>query len=138
MVIGLLAALQLGFNFSRHSIPLSEILDGGPPKDGIPALSDPEFVTGDEATFLNPLDRILGFFVDEEAKAYPISILNWHELVNDRVGGKSILVSYCRFICTDTLCQARLDFPCFRISDKVKQHVISNHNQETVKSFVSG
>ena len=82
-------ALLTGFDTSNHSIPLDEIHSGGPPKDGIPALYDPEFVTADEATFLKPQDRVLGLFINGEAKAYPIWILNWHELVNDRVGGEA-------------------------------------------------
>ena len=88
-------ALLTGFDTSNHSIPLDEIHSGGPPKDGIPALYDPEFVTADEATFLKPQDRVLGLFINGEAKAYPIWILNWHELVNDRVGGEAVLVSFC-------------------------------------------
>lgn len=93
MMIGLLALM--GFDYSKHGIPLSEIHDGGPPKDGIPALTDPEFVSGKEVDYLSPKDRILGVSVNGESKAYPIKILNWHEIVNDRIGGKEILVSYC-------------------------------------------
>jgi len=85
----------MGFDYSKHSIPLNEIHDGGPPKDGIPALTDPKFVSVHEAEYLNPKDRVLGININGEAKAYPIKILNWHEIVNDRVGGKEILVSYC-------------------------------------------
>lgn len=85
----------LGFDYSIHSIPLNEIHDGGPPKDGIPALYDPEFTSAQEAGYLEQTDRVLGLMLNGEAKAYPIRILNWHELVNDRVGGENILVSYC-------------------------------------------
>jgi len=98
MKMGIVVALALmvsGFDFSKYSIPLKEILDGGPPKDGIPALYDPEFVSAREANFLQQQDRILGLEINGEAKAYPIKILNWHELVNDHVGGKAVLVSYC-------------------------------------------
>ena len=87
--------LQLAFDFSTHSIPLEEIYGGGPPKDGIPALFDPEFIPGRQAAFLKPGDRILGLEVNGQAKAYPIQILTWHELVNDKIGGQSVLVSYC-------------------------------------------
>jgi len=84
-----------GFDYSKHNIPLNEIHDGGPPKDGIPALYDPEFILADDAKYLNPKDRVLGISLNGEAKAYPIRILNWHELVNDRVGGENVLISYC-------------------------------------------
>jgi hypothetical protein len=82
------------WDLSRHSIPLEEILSGGPPRDGIPALLDPKFIPAAEAGFLKPDDRVLGFVHGGEARAYPIRILSWHELVNDRVGGVPVLVSW--------------------------------------------
>ena len=94
IIVGL-AVMISGFDFSKHSIPLNEILDGGPPKDGIPALFDPEFIPAREAAYLEPHDRILGLEINGEAKAYPIKILNWHEVANDQVGGQSVLISYC-------------------------------------------
>ncbi|MFQ5597476.1 MAG: DUF3179 domain-containing protein [Nitrospiria bacterium] len=84
-----------GFDFSRHSIPTSEILSGGPPKDGIPAILKPKFVPIDKAGFLREEDRILAVVHNGEAKAYPILIMNWHEIVNDRIGGKRVFVTYC-------------------------------------------
>jgi hypothetical protein len=84
-----------GFDFSRHSIPLEEIQPGGPPKDGIPALLSPKFVPAGKAVFLKEEDRILALAAGSEAKAYPIRILNWHEVVNDTLGGKPILITYC-------------------------------------------
>lgn len=88
------AAPAAAWDLSRHSIPLEEILSGGPPRDGIPALLDPKFVPAAEAGFLKPDDRVLGFVHRGEARAYPIRILSWHELVNDRVGGVPALVSW--------------------------------------------
>jgi|GEM_PF-4459339 len=104
-----LAFTQMAFDFSRHNIPLNEIYDGGPPKDGIPALYDPRFVKADKAGFLSPGDRVLGLSMNGEAKAYPIKILNWHELVNDRVGGKWVLVSYCPLCGTGMAFDAELN-----------------------------
>ena len=83
-----------GFDFSRHSIPLEEIKDGGPGKDGIPAIMKPKFHSAKEAP-LKPQDRVLGLVLNGEAKAYPINILNWHEIVNDRVGGQNVVVTFC-------------------------------------------
>jgi len=83
------------FDFSNHSVPLDQILSGGPPKDGIPAILKPVFITAVEAGFLNEQDRILGLVEGGEAKAYPIKILNWHEIVNDTLAGKPVLVTYC-------------------------------------------
>ena len=83
------------FDLSKHSVPLDQIVSGGPGKDGIPAILKPAFVTAREATFLKDDDRILGISQGAEAKAYPIKILNWHEIVNDTIGGKQIVVTYC-------------------------------------------
>ena len=83
------------FDFSKHSVPLDQILSGGPPKDGIPAILKPTFIKAAEAGFLNEQDRILGLVEGGEAKAYPIKILNWHEIVNDTLAGKPVVVTYC-------------------------------------------
>jgi hypothetical protein len=98
-VIGLIL-LWVGlsaWDFSRHSIPLSEILSGGPGKDGIPAIDRPRFVAASKAsrTFLKDEDRIIALAVNGKQKAYPIKILNWHEIVNDRIGGLNVVVTFC-------------------------------------------
>ena len=83
------------FDLTRHSVPLDQIVDGGPGKDGIPAILSPRFVPAGEATFLQDADRVLGLTLGAEAKAYPIKILNWHEIVNDTVSGTAVVVTYC-------------------------------------------
>ena len=82
------------FDVTRHIIALKEIRGGGPPKDGIPALLEPSFISPAEATSLRPQDIVLGVSMEGTSKAYPIRILNWHELVNDRIGARPILVSW--------------------------------------------
>ena len=77
------------------SIPLSEVFDGGPGKDGIPALTEPDFIPADEAEYLAESDLVLGFVHGEEARAYPHRILDWHEIINDRVSEVNISVTYC-------------------------------------------
>jgi len=94
LVLALTFFLASGFDFSRHSVSIEEIRSGGPPKDGIPALSNPAFVKADEVSFLKDSDRVLGVAVKGAAKAYPVKILNWHEAVNDRIGGYAILASW--------------------------------------------
>ena len=83
------------FDLTKHSVPLDQIVDGGPGKDGIPAILTPRFISAGEATFLQDTDRVLGLTLGAEAKAYPIKILNWHEIVNDTVGGTAVVVTYC-------------------------------------------
>lgn len=84
-----------GFNLEGASIPISSIESGGPPRDGIPALDQPRFTTAAEAPWLSPQDRVLGLAEGNEARAYPIAILDWHEVVNDRIGGRPVVVTYC-------------------------------------------
>jgi hypothetical protein len=83
------------FDVTRHSVPLNEIIGGGPPKDGIPALDAPKFVPAPKAKdFLPDSDRVLGVAIAGAAKAYPIRILNWHEIVNDEINGHPITVTW--------------------------------------------
>lgn len=91
-----LAARPSGeFDLSKHSVPLDQIVSGGPGKDGIPAILHPLFVRAPHANFLTEEDRVLGLTVGSEAKAYPIKILNWHEIVNDTIGGQPVIITYC-------------------------------------------
>ncbi len=84
-----------GFDLSRHSVPSEEILSGGPPKDGIPAITKPEMVPAGKAPFLGSDDLVVGIVVGGQARAYPLRILNWHEVVDDSVGGTPVVVTYC-------------------------------------------
>jgi hypothetical protein len=77
------------------SIPKDEIFDGGPGKDGIPALTDPEFISAEAAEYLNDDELVIGFVHGDEARAYPHHILDWHEIINDRVGEVNIALTYC-------------------------------------------
>jgi len=82
------------WDLSRADIDTGEILSGGPPKDGIPALLAPRFAAAAEASFMRSDDLVLGVDINGIAKAYPTRILSWHELVNDRFGGLPVLVSW--------------------------------------------
>lgn len=75
-------------------IDLTQLLDGGPPKDGIPSIDNPRFDTP-ETTPFDKDELVIGVVVNGEAKAYPFGIMNWHEIVNDTVGGVNLAVSYC-------------------------------------------
>ena len=84
-----------GFDLSNSSISVDKILSGGPGKDGIPAIDHPVFVTKEKADFIKDSDRVLALEINGAAKAYPINILNWHEIVNDKIGDKAFAVTYC-------------------------------------------
>ncbi len=83
-------------DFSKHSISFGEILSGGPPKDGIPALDAPQFVSIAEAdAWLKPVEPVILFEIDTDVRAYPMQILMWHEIANDVVGGIPVVVTFC-------------------------------------------
>jgi len=79
----------------KHIVPLDKIKSGGPPKDGIPSIDNPNFVSTAEANFVSDDDLVLGLKINEETKAYPLFILVWHEIVNDVVGDVPVAVTYC-------------------------------------------
>jgi len=89
------AATMNGFDLDGALVPAKEILSGGPPKDGIPAIDKPLFVKASAAKTMHDDDRVLAITRNGISKAYPIRIMNWHEIVNDRFGDESIAVTYC-------------------------------------------
>jgi hypothetical protein len=81
---------------SKALVPLDEIIAGGPPPDGIPAIDRPSFVTPvDAAAWLVPKEPVLALEIRGDARAYPLQILMWHEIVNDVVGGVPVAVTFC-------------------------------------------
>ncbi len=93
-VISVHSQTMKGFDLSNSSIPVGEIKDGGPPKDGIPSIDKPKFVNIKKAT-LAAGDRVLGVKENGIAKAYPIKIMNYLEIVNDHFGDQPVVVTYC-------------------------------------------
>ncbi len=84
------------------SIPIERIFDGGPGKDGIPALVNPEFISVSQATHLSDNDLVVGYRNGDDIRAYSHNILNWHEIVNDDVSGDKLAVIYCPLTGTAT------------------------------------
>ncbi|MDQ6979703.1 MAG: DUF3179 domain-containing protein [Mariprofundaceae bacterium] len=84
-----------GFRIDAPLVSKNEIYQGGPARDGIPALDNPVFLAADDDNFLEPDDRVLGLSLNGVTRAYPIKILNHHELVNDMFNGKPVLISFC-------------------------------------------
>jgi hypothetical protein len=100
--------LKNGFDLSGALIPADDVLSGGPPRDGIPAINEPRFIDALAARFLKPTDRVLGIVRNDVAKAYPVSILNWHEIVNDSFADEPIVVTYCPLCGTGIAYQAKV------------------------------
>jgi len=85
-----------GFTLKPSLVPSPEIMSGGPGKDGIPALTNPEMESADAAShWLRPADELIGIEISGQARAYPLRILNWHEIVNDHIGGRHFVITYC-------------------------------------------
>lgn len=81
---------------SEWSIPISEVLDGGPGRDGIPALVNPNFITAAQVTTeLRNEDLVVVFKNGNDVRAYPHTILDWHEIINDNIGDLSVAITFC-------------------------------------------
>lgn len=90
---------------TQSLVPLDEIISGGPPKDGIPAIDSPEFVTiKNISEKLNDDSRGVLVNVENEYRFYPFVILVWHEIVNDEINGIPLVITYC------PLCQSSVVF----------------------------
>ncbi|MCP4358460.1 MAG: DUF3179 domain-containing protein [Chloroflexi bacterium] len=91
-------ALTRGWNtnWERHTIAYDEILSGGPPRDGIPSIDDPQFISQDDAAaWLAENEPVIAVEINGEARAYPLQVLTWHEIVNDTLGNTPIIITFC-------------------------------------------
>ncbi len=105
----LLARIDPGFGeFLRDDVParlrVEEIQWGGVLVDGIPALDNPKMIPTDQADYLEPGEPVFGLSFNGDSRAYPLRILDWHEMANDVVGGVPVSLAYC------TLCGAGIAF----------------------------
>ncbi|MEO0484362.1 MAG: DUF3179 domain-containing protein [Pseudomonadota bacterium] len=101
-------------DFAQNNIDSwAEIMSGGPPKDGIPAIDGPNFIAAAEETRIGPREPVITLEMDGEVpRAYPIRYLTWHEIVNDVVGGVPVAVTFC------PLCNSGITFDR-RVGDQV-------------------
>ena len=88
----------------KHDIRLEEITWGGVIKDGIPALTNPKLIAASAASYLNDSDLVFGVAINGDVRAYPLRILDWHEMFNDVIGGVPVSLAYC------TLCGSGILF----------------------------
>jgi hypothetical protein len=99
-------------SFPEPLIPLDRILSGGPPPDGIPPLDAPLFEAAASVDWLSAVEPVLVVEVEGDARAYPIQIMTWHEIVNDVIGGVPVTVAYCP-LCNSALAYDR------RLGDRI-------------------
>lgn len=83
-------------DFPEPLVDPAEIISGGPPPDGIPPIDDPVFVTVAAADeYLSDAEPVVLLEIDGDARAYPVQVLIWHEIVNDTVGDVPVAITYC-------------------------------------------
>jgi hypothetical protein len=82
-------------SFPDPLIDPGDLLSGGPPPDGIPAIDEPKFLRTDQVDFLDDVEPVMALQIGEDARAYPMQIMTWHEIVNDTVDGVPVAVTYC-------------------------------------------
>ena len=95
VALPLQAATKNGFDLTDALVPVKEIRRGGPGKNGIPAIVSPKFALAEDVTFVKDTDRVLGISIDGIHKAFPVKILNWHEVVNDWTQSQRFVMTYC-------------------------------------------
>ena len=92
-------------DWERHTIQYDEILSGGPPRDGIPSIDNPQFISPEEAeAWLAGVEPVIALEINGDARAYPLQILTWHEITNDVVGDVPVAVTFC------PLCNSAITF----------------------------
>ncbi len=87
-----------GTDFSRSEIPFEEIQFDGARRDSIPPIHDPVFAPVDDiqdVTDMGELEPVISVSFDGVARAYPLRLMLWHEIVNDRIGDQPFVVTYC-------------------------------------------
>ena len=92
----------------EHEIRLEEVVWGGVKKDGIPALTNPKHIAPAVATYLDNDELVFGIEIEGDARAYPLRILDWHEMLNDVVGGVPVTLAYCTLCGSGILYDARV------------------------------
>ncbi len=121
-------------NFEKSSVSnWVEILSGGPPKDGIPALSDPEFTKASSETRIAGSEPVITVDINGDVRAYPVRYLTWHEIANDTVGGVPVAVTFC------PLCNSGITFDrripqgtlTFGVSGKLRNSDMVMYDRET-------
>ncbi len=120
-------------DFSKHSVDYNDILSGGPAKDGIPAIDNPQFKA--VAAIDNPGadEPVIVVSYNGETKAYPLKILMWHEIANDVVGGLPVTVTYCPLCNASIVFDRRLEGQVldFGVSGKLRHSDMIMYDRQT-------
>ena len=121
-------------DFGKSDVPFTEILSGGPPRDGIPAIDNPQMIRVDQSKNIPNREPVMVVELDgETARAYPIRYLTWHEIVNDQIGDVPVAVTFC------PLCNSGITFDrrvadavlSFGVSGKLRNSDMVMYDRET-------
>ena len=96
-------------DFATSSVDFAEIFSGGPPRDGIPAIDAPTFAPLARIETLADTEPVIGLVINGVAKAYPLRIMMWHEIVNDEIAGVPVTVTYCPLCNSAVVFDRRID-----------------------------
>lgn len=121
-------------DFSKSAVAFTEILSGGPPRDGIPALSDPPFIPVDRETRIGSREPVITVEIGTaRPRAYPIRYLIWHEIVNDTVGGVPVAVTFCPLCNSGITFDRRVEGELrhFGVSGKLRNSDMVMYDRET-------
>ena len=133
----------LGVDSARANIPVEQVMSGGPPPQGIPAIGfsgdwteatsptpEPSFVSQEEAAeWLGEREPVIAFDLGGEARAYPLQILTWHEIVNDVVGGAPVAVTFC------PLCNSALAFDRrIPLTEETSAEVLATNSEAPIEA----
>src|SRR5215471_19364222 len=120
-------------DFSRHSVAVEEIFSGGPPKDSNPAIDQPSFAPAADARDLAPHEPVISVEIAGEARAYPLRVMIWHEIVNDTVGGTPIAITWCPLCNSSVVFDRRLDGRAlsFGTTGKLRNSDLVMYDRET-------
>ena len=123
----------LGFNVTNVTIPPNGIVSGGPPKDGIPSISNPKFLPINQVGYMEDTDILISVTSGNETRGHPFRILNWHEIVNDHIGDDAFVVTYCPICGTAIVFDARINgiVRNFGVSGLLFQQNVLMYDRET-------
>ena len=121
-------------DFSQTSVDFIEILSGGPPKDGIPAVDDPQFVTVSDVEGIGAREPVVTVEIEgARPRTYPIRYLTWHEIVNDRIDGVPVTVTFCPLCNSAIVFDGRTEMGelTFGVSGKLRNSDMIMYDRQT-------
>ena len=121
-------------DFSKRSVNIGEIESGGPPKDGIPAIDEPKFISIKQADqWLNSQEPVIVLTLNEQVHAYPLQVLIYHEIVNDELADIPVIVTFCPLCNASIIFDRRVDGRVldFGVTGKLRKSDMIMYDRQT-------